>query len=689
MPAKSTEALARKREWRKRYDHGRKDRRSKSSRRKRKSHSKPSRLFIVGIDGEGVGRAPHRYVMLTAAGNRPTSAALKYAASHTLEDKAGLSTDRCLEFLLRLPRHALVVGFSFGYDWTKILEDLDNRALYQLDHLDDRDRYVAAGAWGSATRFKPVRWGRWEFDKRGTLLRFRKHGQTGRRKQWRKVWDVFRFFGKSFVWAIGPNGWNIATEEELAFIAEMKDKRDCFTVRQRKKIRKYNVLECRLLARLFEAVLKALDEVGLPIKVYYGPGSIASKMFEVMVGRKYFKELAAQAKDFQPELKHAIASAFFGGRFEHRIVGEIKNVWDCDINSAYPAEIAKLPCLLHGRWVHVNTPMSGVPMLVRYKLRKTRGKFPWGPFPFRHDDGGISFPIESGGGWVHGVEFWAARKIWKNIVFVEAWAFVRNCKCSPPFTRIAEWYAERHERGKKTGPGIVLKHGMNSGYGKLAQSIGRAPFNSWYYAGLITAGTRAKIIELIGRHKDPRNLYGIATDGVVTSEDFGFGENERLGEWSAKKIKSSWLVKPGVAFGEKPASRGIGSKALATLEAKAKRYWNRHHDLDGVVMIPKVTRFVGLKMGTHKRKIASDLPYSRSPKFGTWYDRPQVVSFSQMPKRERFEKGSVRDLEVRRLPLDLESEPYSRALSRLNPDAVELENAQREAEDQPDWGSDE
>ena len=106
-------------------------------------------------------------------------------------------------------------------------------------------------------------------------------------------------------------------------------------------------------------------------------------------------------------------------------------------------------------------------------------------------------------------------------------------------------------------------------------------------------------------------------------------------------------------------------------------------------MIPKVTRFVGLKMGTHKRKIASDLPYSRSPKFGTWYDRPQVVSFSQMPKRERFEKGSVRDLEVRRLPLDLESEPYSRALSRLNPDAVELENAQREAEDQPDWGSDE
>src|SRR5205823_4313064 len=80
-----------------------------------------------------------------------------------------------------------------------------------------------------------------------------------------------------------------------------------------------------------------------------------------------------------------------------------------------------------------------------------------------------------------------------------------------------EIYAER-ARLKQSGHGgeKVLKLGLNSIYGKLAQGLGykgkAPPYQSYLWAGMITAGTRAQILNLATLA--PEGLVMVATDGI-------------------------------------------------------------------------------------------------------------------------------------------------------------------------------
>src|ERR1700690_3870559 len=102
-------------------------------------HSSASKLITpvvyIGIDGEGTtehhGPWPgkHRYTMLCAAD--------EYGRRYSVENENGLSTIECLEFILSLPSakgkiQSKVFAYSFGYDLTKILEDVDDCTLYKL-----------------------------------------------------------------------------------------------------------------------------------------------------------------------------------------------------------------------------------------------------------------------------------------------------------------------------------------------------------------------------------------------------------------------------------------------------------------------------------------------------------------------------------------------------------------------------
>src|SRR5262249_46056518 len=141
----------------------------------------------------------------------------------------------------------------------------------------------------------------------------------------------------------------------------------------------------------------------------------------------------------------------------------------------------------------------------------------WGPFPFRDEIGSIVYPRSSGGGWLWGDEFFAGEALFPHAEFVEAWVYDCSCTCKP-FAAIPGYYRERVKIGKE-GPGIVIKLGCNSCYGKIAQSLGgEGPFTSWMWAGLITSGTRAMILRALGAHKNPANLLMVATDGICTRE---------------------------------------------------------------------------------------------------------------------------------------------------------------------------
>ncbi len=88
---------------------------------------------IIGIDGEGQGRFPHRYTYLAASND---------IREWSVENQRGLKTVQCLDFILGLPDNALVVGFSFGYDLTKILATLTTSG-FTFCFMKRHARYVS------------------------------------------------------------------------------------------------------------------------------------------------------------------------------------------------------------------------------------------------------------------------------------------------------------------------------------------------------------------------------------------------------------------------------------------------------------------------------------------------------------------------------------------------------------------
>jgi hypothetical protein len=372
------------------------------------------------------------------------------------------------------------------------------------------------------------------------------------------------------------------------------------------------------------------------------------------------------------------------------------SLWGYDISSAYPYQLAFLPCLKHTTWKRTKdrkAMKAARCALVRYSLSRCKNELPWGPFPFRDEDGSISFPLESGGGWVWRDEYFAGERYWKNVRLRSAWIGTGRCRCSP-FARIPHYYRERLRIGKE-GAGIVHKLGPNSCYGKLAQSVGgNPPFQSWVWAGMITSGCRAQILELMGLHRDMRNVLAIATDGVYTRErlarpvprdtgtyacvdkDKPHEGKKPLGGWEEKEYpKGLFFARPGIYFPVDPTeeqlsavrARGIGR---ASLLAHWRDIVEAHESGRSDVLFPTVRRFMGNKLTVWKvgeKTAAKDAVYKRSSDYGEWVPWPLEMSFDPLPKRTLGANGT---LYCRRFRRTHESLPYRRSL--LSPDAQAL-----------------
>lgn len=656
-----------------------------SMHRKRRARHDPrstrERIRYIGIDGEGQGEKDHRYVLL-AASDETGDVFSEYIQARPGER---LYTTECLDFILEIPsHHTKTFAFSFGYDLTKILTDLDDESLFFLMRPELRKRIgknAIKGPW-------PIKWNGYELNLQSSKFTVK----CGKRRT--IIWDVFRFFACKFTKAL--EDWKIGTKEELAEMVRMKDLRSEFDRMGLDEVRAYCFDECRKMATLARKLIEAHEAAGLVLRAYYGAGSSGGAMLDVMGIRE---RLVAVPKD----MTRAVACAFSGGRFENSVIGPIERyVYGKDISSAYPYQTTFLPCLEHATW-RLTTDRSEVEKaraaLVRYHLGKDPGyvrtkhgktdNTSWGPFPFRTEDGSICYPIESGGGWVWRDEFLAGARIFPHVHFDEAWVYESECKCQP-FLKIPEYYIERIKLGKE-GPGIVIKLGVNSCYGKLAQSVGNAIFNNWIWAGMITSGCRAQILELLWLHKRPSSLLMVATDGIATLEELESpqprstgtdGTGKPLGGWENKDSpRGLFIARPGIYFPLQPTEadlkevkgRGVGRKEVFD---NWKRIQNAYMKGWGSVDVANVRRFCGAKTSISFSKTHG---YTRAARFGQWEARKIEMGFDPRPKRERVLAGGK--LELRKMPRDLFSHPYDRALS---PEALEMKQALEEQLEQPD-----
>lgn len=694
---------------------------------------------IIGVDGEGrTEGGKHKYLYMAAYGLERRVRDLDLTPLYEPGHHAPERTKACLEFLLALPQNALVLGFSLGYDYTKILEGLDDKTLFSLARPETRQSRGNGGP-------RAVHWGDWEED--GLAGNYRLNYIKGKftvakivkgrhkfgckrptcpgcmRLRSCTVWDIFAFFQASFIKACKE--WKVVTEAEYDELKAMKDKRGAFTAADWPKVVDYCGQECRKMAALADKLLRAHEDAGIQLHSYYGAGSTAARMLKVKFDAKRFIGKTPAV------MTEAVACGFFGGRFEISRVGPVrKKVYSYDIASAYPYQFTFLPCLKCGTWEKVSGKglqraiETGAAALVRYalpvcdslKMDRARHSSPavWGPFPFRAaglnrdesggdgpvsglaaypSDGSIIYPVSSGGGWVYRDEFLMAQRHFPNVVAVEAWIYRTDCG-HIPFNdpsgergTMPEQYILRLEWGKD-GKGIVVKLGVNSCYGKAAQSVGNAPpFQCFVWAGIVTSGCRAQLLEAMMCAKSPHAILGTATDGILSLEklrmpeprDTGTAEAARLASVREKKLKlplGAWeekiltrgimQIRPGIAFPLDPKvetsgetkARGVGKDILFRHREAVMRQWEKHpgrrYDL-------KRPMFFGMKASTDPPSAKNKFP-SRRSNYGTWDDQEQSVSYDPFPKRPRMKVAEGESLRTWALGPEHASAPYDRLL---------------------------
>jgi len=597
---------------------------------------------VIALDGEGYTdrKGRHRYTYLAACSADKTI--------RELHRPRGIPTYEVLDFLLALPRKAILVGFALGYDRTKWIEDMKDGAIYALTHPELR-----TGEHGP----RPVRWRHYLVNMVSRKFSVTRAHEDESREH-RVVWDVWSFFQTSFVSALRK--WGVGTEREVDRIERMKKKRASFKAIGPRE-RAYCRSECRLLATLVRELLDAHQAAGLAPATLFGPGSTATVMLEAM---------GADAHNVAgtPAFMRAVRRAFFGGRFEDSRVGPVRSpLYAYDLAGAYPYAWCLLPCLRHGRWRKVGPKgcekalARGRLALVRWRLPAQRHQLAWGPLPFRLGGketpeaarGNIVFPARSAGGYAWSPEVVAGRKL-ARIEVRGGWVYEKRCHCGHPFRRLmVGWYKERLRWGSK-GRGRVLRLGMNSCTGKSMQAVGAAKYRCLVRAGLVTSYTRARLLEAIASASSPWHVLEVATDSVLASEplslpapvDLGTARaakragNNPLGAWDTSPVNpdGAFLCRPGMRFrlGEadegETAARGLGVSALHAARAAIMASWQKQPL--GEVRVPAGRTFIGAKSGI-RRVGRRGWKFKRSPDYGRWVEPPpRLVSFKPGPKRD-------------------------------------------------------
>lgn len=644
MPATSPEALARKREranarrkerrasedgFTERETKARRGRRQPSKEMRQRQRSKRRAIFdgrpFVGCDGEGVGHPPQRHeYRLFRMGER-----------ELFNNNAELSTAQLLKFITDHPDPTdILVGFAFDYDVSMIIRDLPADRLAQLHKPqtmidegithDDQGRpinpYEHGWTW---CKVGLITYGLQYIPRNhfkvciGTVVEltgvarefykadFRTFPQPGSE---RTIYDSWGNFQGSFLSAL--NRWNVGAKHWEA-IAKGKAGRERF-VRITDSIRRYCRIECELLADMMTAFRSACLDAGIRPRTWNGAGKLAKALMHehgVIKARdtKRSKGLESMVPKGLLDMAH---EAYYGGRFEITRCGLIdRQVTQDDINSAYPAAMQSLPCLIHGKWRKAGgseLQRSRGLYVANVHFSHPRETFLCG-LPFRsHKDGRLSWPRE-GRGVYWSPEIRSAQQLGARITLGAGWLYEKRCDCKP-----LEWvqglYLARLAIGKDT-KGVPLKLGYNSIYGAWAQRVGRPPFANPIYAGLCTALTRTTLNKAIAQ-AGPRNVVMIATDAIYTiGRPPRLPIGNQLGQWDRKVYRSLFIVRPGLYWPPKPRSkawalrsRGLGVKYFTPLVPTFRRRWGqfaRHGGLIPPIVAVDVTTFVGTRLALH------------------------------------------------------------------------------------------
>lgn len=588
----------------------------------RRDSNRKANIRAMCVDGEGYTNPSeeHIYFYIAASNSDATDIRERY-------NPDGLSTAECLDFLLSLPPQTIKVGFSFDYDINMMLRDLN---IFQLMLLYEKGFVKWKGYrinWTPRKRFSVAR-------------SSRKYG-----KKKCTIWDIYGYFQTSFVKTIWK--WQVGTDDELRTISRMKESRSQFTIAQIAEISSYCRLECKLGSQVFEKLLQNTRAVGLSLRRYDGAGSVAAAMLAKHDVQNYMHQTIRLSDE-------VICAGYYGGRFDLTAYGECGNAFQYDINSAYPYQAVSLPCLSCGSWEYSRNYDSSQKWAIWHVSWNIDKHHLWSPFPYRHS--GHIYYLRNGSGWYWSNEVLQAIALYPDSISVrEGYIFHQACS-HQPFSFITDYF-QRRRRLKEQGDlaEMVLKLGMNSVYGKLAQNAGRTipKTQCLIWAGIITSNTRAMLLGAI--KMAPNDTLLLATDATISRMEIPLSIGTNLGEWERSYLQSLFIITNGVyqARGtkeDKHATRGISLKDLYDPDNNINHWAVIRHQ---AVSSNRFTYSVDTKTFVGLGRALSSNPVLNN--WRQWIVEPYHLNYGKFDHKE-FREGRLYPSE--NLWGELESQPY-------------------------------
>lgn len=500
----------------------------------------------AGEKSRGIKNSEREFIMWDGEGPQDTGYSLIGNSKGMELCSPHLGTEECLDLILACGREypdTIHVGYGFNYDVSCILGDLPWRHLNCLKHFTKT-------MWKQyEIEYIPRKW-----------FTVKAYGITV------KIYDIVSFFATDFIGALRGNKiqtkncWhgtdrcerkkdgtvNCICDCILCLVEKDKARRSEFLWNDIVDINVYMRYELRLGTELCDQLRTVFLDAGFDVRSWHGPGSLA----RIALNRHGVRDAMCISP---PDVSIAAQYAFAGGRFEMFRAGHFKTeIYNADINSAYPYYTSQLPNLLRGRWRYTRNyePSTFALWYIRYNAPMDILK----PYPLfrRHDNGEVSWPNRvEGWYWNPEAELVAGDK---NAKFIEGWIFDEDDPSDRPFAWITDYYHKRKALQRAGSMAeFTFKLIINSVYGQLAQRAGwdkrknTAPrFHQLEWSGWITSACRAQVFRIAMQCGEW--LISIDTDGIYSLAPFSSNviTSSQLGGWSVAIFSSGIFWQSGI-----------------------------------------------------------------------------------------------------------------------------------------------
>jgi len=353
-----------------------------------------------------------------------------------------------------------------------------------------------------------------------------------------QFFDIAQFFGYM---ELAEAARTYLGEEKLEM--ETKEFTRNFVNANFTRIVDYCQQDAKLTQKLAEFTLKAYRSLGVEPKDLVSPASIAQRYFRLSGWMPKVNELPYRALEFA-------YNCYKGGWFEVFKRGYFPEIYQYDVNSAYPAEIAELLDIERGDWVKRDEYLPKCPygyirawVEIDFKGISPIGvSTKWGNY----------YPQGSFETYITKQEFDFINEHLGKAQILEAWWFI-PWEYSYPFRKTVRKLFELKQKAEQEGDEytyFAAKLLMNSFYGKFFQKTPRSGeiqtgqlFNP-IYATEITARARLKVAKAMLEHQ--REIAMVATDSIFATRSINLDGGDKLGGFKLVEQGEALIIGSGV-----------------------------------------------------------------------------------------------------------------------------------------------